>query len=83
MMRTRPVFLASGALVAAGFLFGLGMRASQWLVPAPPEQLTLCLPDAAGDDDGSRVLIEEAPDAAASLRDREQPVLAPSSRQSI
>lgn len=83
MTRPRPVLLASGVLVAAGVLFGLGLRASQWLVPAPPEQLTLCLPDAAGDGDGSCVLIEEAADTAATLRDREQPVLAPSSLQSI
>lgn len=34
----------SGAVLAAGILFGVGERIGQWLLPAPYTQVVLCVP---------------------------------------
>ena len=82
-MRVKPVLAVSGAIVAAGFLFGLGVRASQWLVPAPPEQLALCTSDGPPDSEGSCVLVDDAADVPANLHEKVQPDLASPQLQSI
>ena len=82
-MRAKPVLAVSGAIVAAGFLFGIGLRASQWLVPAPPEQLALCAADQAPSSDGACVLLEDATDAPAAQHENVDAELAPSSLRTI
>jgi hypothetical protein len=82
-MRAKPLLAVSGAILAAGFLFGVGLRASQWLVPAPPEQLELCAPEGPGGEGESCVLVDAAADVPAALLEKVQPDIAPSPLQTI
>ncbi|KVP17370.1 hypothetical protein [Burkholderia ubonensis] len=50
-MRLSVAFKTSGALLAAGILFGLGERIGQWLLPAPDTRVVLCAADESVDDE--------------------------------
>lgn len=41
-MSARPMLQLSGAVLVAGIVFGVGVRISQWLVPAPAVRIALC-----------------------------------------
>ncbi len=43
----------SAAVLAAGVLFGVGLRVAQWLVPVPDTRVEVCAPSE--NDDGSCV----------------------------
>lgn len=82
-MGVKPILKISGVIVAAGFLFGVGMRVSQWLIPAPPVEIALCGPsDPASDADTCVLVEEEQVDTPASLleQDAPPPLVAPTSR---
>lgn len=44
----KKLFKLSGAVLAAGVLFGVGVRIGQWLLPAPDVRVSLCVPSPAG-----------------------------------
>lgn len=57
---SKKVMLVFGA----GLIFGIGLRISEWLIPAPPTKLVLC------DDSSSEqceVVTEDASDQPAAL----------------
>lgn len=77
-MSAKPLLKLSGALLAAGIVFGVGVRISQWLVPAPAVRISLCDDTA---DDGSCLLVEEEVDIPAALLPPEsQPLPRPTSQ---
>jgi hypothetical protein len=40
----------SAAVLAAGVLFGFGLRIAEWLVPAPDTRVVVCAPSEDDDD---------------------------------
>jgi len=50
-MKITTVFKLSGAILAAGILFGLGQRIGQGLLPAPDVRISLCSPGSDGSDE--------------------------------
>lgn len=69
-MAAKPLLKLGGAVLAAGLLFGVGVRISQWLVPAPPVRVALCDSASAGED--SCLVIGDDMDAPADQVDLEQ-----------
>lgn len=49
-MRLGVAFKKSAAVLAAGVVFGLGLRITQWLVPAPETRVVVCAPSEDADD---------------------------------
>lgn len=64
MRAVKPLLQVSGAVLAAGIVFGVGVRISQWLVPAPAVRIALCDSSA---EDAECLVIEDAPDVPAGL----------------
>lgn len=84
-MGVKPVLKISGVIVAAGFLFGVGIRLSQWLVPAPAVEIALCGTVGApgSGPDGCLVVEDDEPTPAGLLEPDAAPTLAPPSTQFI
>jgi hypothetical protein len=84
-MGVKPVLKISGVIVAAGFLFGVGVRLSQWLVPAPPVEIALCgTAGEPGSGPDTCLVVEDDESPAASLLEQDAaPMLAPPSTKVI
>jgi hypothetical protein len=73
----------SGAVLAAGIIFGVGQRIGQWLVPAPPIEVALCMPGGSDDtnsdsDSANCVLLDTG--FGEMPADAEQMLIPPTSR---
>lgn len=64
MKAVNPLLKVSGAVLAAGIMFGVGVRISQWLVPAPAVRIALCDSSA---EDAACLVVEDVPDVPAGL----------------
>ena len=69
-MAMNPLLKVSGAVLAAGLLFGVGVRISQWLVPAPAVRIALCDSSA---EDAECLVVDGMPDVPAGLVEPELP----------
>jgi hypothetical protein len=64
----------SGAVLAAGVLFGVGQRVSQWLLPAPPLEVAVCLPSSEGEPEGCLLLDAAVSDVLPGTSEFERPI---------